>query len=730
MVHTLMSRQWIAFLVLVSFPAVAEEWREGVITVHAVDRAGAPVPEAHVVWARGDQSLDNAQPPESAITDAQGNVSLAGLNEGSYILHLTAADIGAWAAASISKDTPAFDLTLPLDVYQTLRGTVEDTAGTPLADARIFVNGTLLHQRTDASGAFRVPHLASNVEESSPALTTAEVVVTREGCGLVRHSFRPMAEPVRIVMKRGGRLRALVHPVPPVDTNISFFGEDPDYFGVYQPLPKAGETVSPWLPAGARVDVGLSTWTDSGVWSGHTTAVVPEGETLEVPLELTYKTREEVEAEREAYEANRPHIRGRVVTWNKEAPVRASIFIDYAGFNVEEPDLGTGEDGRFVSHGLSEGQYSVTALPVDKTLYCLNGSVQVLCQQGEDSEDLLFLIDQGCAIRGRVVSADGEGVPETYVYFRPTNPSENRFYVRTTRSGNFSIPNLAFPDQAYTLTVQYGSGEQVEATVPPIGKGRTSPKVEIRLPNLYLGDSSRITLDGIVLDRSGAPVPQARVSLGGDVTSGVAETDEGGHFQLITGGSGTARVAVTLSNAVRIGDLENSGFGDRECVIIEGGEVELSGGKAITGHRVVVEVPQLRVVAGQVHDSDGVLMDAEYRCYFHDGESGMHQVEDGQFVRSGLPESVIVLEFLKQGYQPRVLVSGRDFEVGDMDIDVTLKPGPFSEGDSIWKAVTEYPDGAPGPDAMPRYEQLSGRLQEWRSIAAGESGRSRNHDER
>ena len=146
---------------------------------------------------------------------------------------------------------------------------------------------------------------------------------------------------------------------------------------------------------------------------------------------------------------------------------------------------------------------------------------------------------------------------------------------------------------------------------------------------------------------------------------------------------------------------------DEPITLVEGRDVLLNAGDTPSAIRLVARRANSTVVAGTVRDESGALLDARVTYYIRDSMGGSLGHLGGFFWRGPrkdkrpqTPDEPFLMLVRKEGYQPTLLVRGRDFELGDRDVKVVLKRGPFPEGESVFTAVTGYSEergvGFPG----------------------------------
>lgn len=183
-------------------------------------------------------------------------------------------------------------------------------------------------------------------------------------------------------------------------------------------------------------------------------------------------------------------LRGRVVDERDEPIPAASVRVaatvialsaaQRGEFSDHERKATTGEDGRFVVVGLPEGQFDVIAR---SDRYALGKTRHVKVPGDGSAAEVTVVLRGGQTIAGRVVDADGEGVPRAEVGFYQTRGFFGLDLSATIRprdaedlggawtyaddEGRFTSP--ALPDGAYSVGAEAEGWERAALSDVPAG---------------------------------------------------------------------------------------------------------------------------------------------------------------------------------------------------------------------------------------------------------------------
>jgi protocatechuate 3,4-dioxygenase beta subunit len=288
-------------------------------------------------------------------------------------------------------------------------------------------------------------------------------------------------------------------------------------------------------------------------------------------------------------------VEGRVVGANGEPLEGVTLTLtDTSNAEIdEEVDNGSSEkDGTFALQALKPGSYALQAvhedfIPATRTVLAPSSGVQVV-------------LSAGAQVVGDVVDETGAPVPEAEVSLVPEQEAEAPRAKQTlpNEQGHFTIEGVAAG--RYVISARLG----MRKTSRPI-EVRATGTVQVRL---QFRAGSRLA--GIVVDRTGKPVPEARVVARaseveetehawvreGGITSPVTEAD--GHFEFQHLAPGRYMVAVFkdgyLFDAMASGGTAPDDERDEPTLEVSAGNTQM---------RLVLE--QLSTIHGRVVRSDG-----------------------------------------------------------------------------------------------------------------------------
>lgn len=670
----------------------AWEFSDGSITFVCVGPDGEPVQGADVTFAEWDHwTPPLAEEVVRARTDEEGRCIFNNLTGSkSHAIHVTKDGLGCWAARSYLKPSDKHPtVTLTLDVYREICGVVLDQAGTPIEGVQVLNRSVLPGAVTDERGAFCIANLQSQ----------QEFTFYKAGYGWLNSGLSGSVIALEITLPDGGLLEVTVldkanHPV--AGANVTYSGGNQYYGGgddATQVTNDEGKTTTVWLPSDRDTSVSATFERDGYYWRDQAEIQPIAGETTPVTLRPTTQSKIVDDGNRYVSLRERPNgvVTGKVVMEGTGEPVLAGILYDTSQEWVRSVRTTTDDDGTFRCDGLEYGDYYFTAFPRTAALYSKGGLVQVSLSEAQPSREVTFTIAEGCVIRGDVKSADGLPVPNAQITYSPANP--NHFFpVATDGMGHFFIPHLAFPEKSYQLTVHPAQGNRATVEVAPVGRGAISEPELVILEDVYLRAATAGTFRGQVVDQHDEPVRAATVSFSSDIAPEESVTDTNGQFALSLRQGGMGNFTVRYDASILVNGVIGS---IREPLeIIEGGSVSVDPAGENPLHTIRVEVPPWKYVGGFVTDAHGNPLSPDVNVYVDDC-TGSVRAQDGAFLRTGCTKPFVtdpvLLEFTLDGYQARVLESGRDFELGDTRVRVIMKQGPYEPFESIFEAATGRP---------------------------------------
>ena len=243
------------------------------------------------------------------------------------------------------------------------------------------------------------------------------------------------------------------------------------------------------------------------------------------------------------------------------------------------------------------------------------------------------------------------------------------------------------------IVVTPDTPDTINLKLPPLPPAEIpeTPNIAIRSddanePDILTQPREDNYVEGHVVDQHGLPVSNARIRLAYQITKWIPVTDDDGWFRVSYFDDGPDTFTITCPDGAI---NETPPFpSEPACTIEEGGELTLKLGQPIKDHLIRVHRKPNLFVAGVVVAPDGAMIEHLIGQYYGPDESGSLFTQYGSFALSRFSTSPILLEISSPGYRPAVLVSGRDFEIGKGIIRVELVPGPFSDGEDVFKAVT------------------------------------------
>ena len=221
----------------------------------------------------------------------------------------------------------------------------------------------------------------------------------------------------------------------------------------------------------------------------------------------------------------------------------------------------------------------------------------------------------------------------------------------------------------------------------------------------------RNVVRGIVVDVDGNPLKDARVRI---VDAPGVETKYvpgQGEFECGVHGSGTFNIEVS------VGVMLDSCFTVVGCEVLEGSSVTVVEGQSSTLRIVATPKPYLK---GCVVDETGQPLEAAIEVLCHNESPEVCHDKSGQFLISRQPDKPFLIEFRKEGYIPHILESRRDFQPDDHTMQVTLRKGPLSNEESIFKVVTGRSPEKAKSDGMPFLDEIQRREVQYKKLASQE----------
>jgi protocatechuate 3,4-dioxygenase beta subunit len=647
----------------------------GPITLIVQDADGKAVAGAEVHCVNWDNELIRETPlqdAEKGTTDAEGRVTFPDKTIGQVFVRVIAGDQGGWFRVHDHGEPTV--VTLTVGTGHTLRGAVRDVNGEPMTGVQILADGCLPAGETDEAGRFAVPN--------SGITYSPELVFAKEGYAPEGTSVHFDANEVTISLKRSVDIQVrVIYPDGTPAAEASAGGDV--RWSRYLRTDKDGRFTIADAPVGDEIGISATARRDETTYRGNQRFVVPpeSPELVTLTLDPVYFGT----------------VKGRFIHVDSGEPVIGRVFMDTSNeFYSPQERTHTDDEGRFTFEEIWPGPYWIFAAPTKPTLFQVGGPQQVMV--GEDGGDvtLEITIDEGCAIRGTVLTSDGKPVEQCQVMWRPM-PHYRAIW--TDGAGHFVIPHLEGVGLTYTVEVTDQFQRVAKATIGPMEKGQIVSDVELRLPAAM----KPAVLRGTVVDPEGEPLPNIRLHFlyeeGVEPRSVSATTNENGTFEMNVVNSGAVKVSANRGVQIQR-DTHNDNI-SVECEIVGTDTVQLSAERDET-LQFVVKPQTLRMLTGRVVDPAGRPVQAQVQILHGewDSESGNFGGGEGEFTFRRLPEEPYVLEVTAQGHKARVLKAEDLTYSPTQPFIVTLEPGPFAIGDSVWASVTGTP---PTPESVARF---------------------------
>ncbi len=663
----------VAILVVIQHPAAAEQL--GPITLVVQREGGEPIADAQVHcvnWEYETLRTTPLQDNEKGITDSNGQVTFQDKTIGQVFVQVIAGAQGGWYRVHDGGDHPV--VTLTAGTGHTLRGSVRTPGGEPMEGVRILADGCLPAGKTDAAGRFAIPNAGVPY---SP-----ELVFVEEGYAPFETRVHFDANEVKIALKPSVKVPVkVVYPDGTPAANAGVSGGPRWNWGLK--TDDQGLATIPHMPVGEESGLNASARRDEIVYQVHQRFTVPPASPDRITLTL------------EA--VHYVDVKGKLVHAETGEPVVGRVFMDNSPeFYSPRERTHTGEDGKFAFEDVWPGHYWLFAAPTTPTLYQVGGPQQVHLPEDTGEVVVEVSIDEGCAIRGTVMTADGKPVEKQQVMWQPM-PHYRAIW--TDGAGHFVIPHLDGVGLTYTVEVSDEYQRVVKANIGPMEKGQIVSGVELRLPAAM----KPAVLRGTVTDPSGEPLPNVRLSFlydeGIEPRSISATTNESGNYELEIVNSGV--VELSASRGVQIEQGRRSDNLSVACRILGPDRIELSANRD-RELALVVQPEELQMLAGRVTDPQGRAIEGcDVRLLFGEhGSDGISMGGQAEFQTRNLPEEPFVMEVTAQGYKARALPEADVAAARSGGLNVILEPGPFAIGESVWATVTGTP---PTPESVARF---------------------------
>lgn len=655
--------------------AALAQYTPGGCTVTVVDESGAPIAGAQVHcvnWDYGPSRTTPLQADEQGVTDAQGRVTFHMRYVSQSFARVVHGKLGGWfrlqetgASGTAGKVTPALG--------RTIRGTLKDESGEPVAGALVLIDGCLPAGETDKHGAFSVPNVGVGY--------ASYIAFYKTGFAWGKESLSDATGPIDLVLGRGFSVRVKVLDpggTPAQGAHVYLYA--PQYENRDQETDADGTATFYGVPSGQEWQFEASLY--AGEKPYRTAQRVALASTTPDPVELTLTL-----APAPPPRPN-PSLRVRVAREDNGKPVAAVVMRGYDR-QTRSGDLGvTDGEGRFVVENFNVGEPWISARMVNPLLYVVGGPVQIDFEKAQHEETVLK-VAEGCCIRGSAHSEDGVPIVGRWVQIQPEAGFSTN--VLTREDGRFTFANLDGVGVTYQISLQDELGRSRTATVGPMKQGEIRDGVELVFPPMAKPHVLRL----VVKDASGGPVPGVEIHLMYEGPSPAAQfvdfpiTDDAGRCQVKAVESGRVKAYVHRSVTVGVGEQRQR---LSEPVTISQNETfDLDAAKD-SEVELVVALQKRATLAGFVVDDTGRGIQAQVKIVHGDDRQDSASVDrDGSFLFQNAPAPPFLVEAALPEYQARVVPIDAEALNSGAPLAITLKRGPFAIGESVWSVVTGKP---------------------------------------
>jgi protocatechuate 3,4-dioxygenase beta subunit len=328
----------------------------------------------------------------------------------------------------------------------------------------------------------------------------------------------------------------------------------------------------------------------------------------------------------------------------------------------------SGDDGRFEIRDLAKGAYTVTIQPP------WNGDVNVrqmsLPSVEAGTTDLEITVEHGLAITGRVLGADGEGLPNTWINAQRESADNGGVWRGASSQADGSFKIVGLDEGTYTLHVN-GSNGTVSQQVKGVAAG--TQDVVVRL-------ADGLEIRGRLVDTQGSPIPNESL-----YASRIEETEEG--VRNVVGGNSSGQTNADGEFVIHglapgeyvIQRMQGNGSPERRNHVLEGGG-RISAGA--TGVELVLSAGAL--ITGTVVDGNGNAVRDANSFWVKAQLAGGQDVKwssvkaDGTFEIAGLAADVdYTLRTMGGGFRPG---SAGPVAGGTDGVQIEVEPGLTCSG--------------------------------------------------
>lgn len=628
---------------------------KGKITVNLEMDGGLGVPsnlEVTLHYIPDEARFDSTADTVFAVKnpDADDKAVFEDLPMGYYVVFAQSATHTGTSNRSLAPEYMEREVNVTLFPAGQISGTVVNTSGEPVTDAKVFVAGYLTGGRDTDAGLYRSrasgvavdqngAYTMNNLQIRVPALQYRLMAMAPDYAPTVTELFPLGSSGVEIVLGAGGMVAG--HVVN-------------DETG--EPVPNAKLGAMPMHDLAKK-----ETQTDaegafefSSLSAGDYTFQV-ESEELVVKgdsLKLTVTDGLDVDDLRIAVMTG-GIATGRVFDADTGAGVAdAQIYGDPNGIDgASTKEATTDSNGEYRLVGLHAGAYRIQYRQIDGyPEQDYNDRKEIMINLGQVIRDLDFALVSGLSISGYIVTEEGKRVEAGYVYGSANN-SRRRDNTNLKEDGTFAI---------------YGfePNDLVNFQITPTGFGRIYEKVQLEetsITGVRFVAEAEAKISGIVVNEAGTPLSSVSIyarNESDNIMGGGENSDTKGEFELTQLSSGKYTLHRSFGNSYSSADT-----------VLE--RVTLSKGEHLKDVRVVVKEDDMNnmEISGIVSDDTGTPVgDVQVNSWSGRSNAYARTGNDGRYTLSELPKGEIQVQFQHETHVPQ----NQTFQSGVNNANVTM----------------------------------------------------------
>jgi protocatechuate 3,4-dioxygenase beta subunit len=422
------------------------------------DTGGAPLRATVKLAATEDNGMiSTSRSVGTQATPADGHYGFAGLKEGHYQVVATAEGMAMKGVFNLEvKGKVPVRVDFRLVPQSELSGTVRNGAGDAIAGIAVFAitDSGSIHSEivyTGEDGRYRVPNM--------PAGTCIVTAQSNEHARGTRTDVVAPAWNVDFVLyKKSGCIRGRV---------IGPHSRLEELMVIPQLDPKGG--ASDWMPMRSMKGSTRTELDGSFVVSGLEPGLYMITANAKGCLGRRVRSVEVKEGENtegvEIRLSKEILLRGRVVRKSDKTPIKDAMVVaafpadDRPSPSMLDPSAvrcPTGADGRFVLDSLIEGEATVM---VEHKDYGNTSRTGIVIREGEEPQELVFLIEDGGIVAGRVLDSSGKPVKGVQVMFMKQGSPGVGFTVKNVETdGEGRYRSKPLGAGLYSVTVAMKEG--------------------------------------------------------------------------------------------------------------------------------------------------------------------------------------------------------------------------------------------------------------------------------